>query len=124
MHSDNLGIEKECDWGVPELRPKAVEAAGVEAAPQTQERAPVRIKHVRNAVRFASLKMISSEFLLLLLASLPFCSPVPHTTLEEADELLRQLADAEFVSDAAEVESTTSGDLCIQVKPIWNPWPP
>ena len=61
MHSDNLGIEKECDWGVPELRPKAVEAAGVEAAPQTQERAPVRIKHVRNAVRFASPKATTAH---------------------------------------------------------------
>ena len=70
MHSDNLGIEKECDWGVPELRPKAVEA--VEAAPQTQERAPVRIKHVRNAVRFASPK--ASKVV----------SPLPHTYVDPA----------------------------------------
>jgi len=52
---------------VPELRPKAVEAT---EAPQTQERAPVRIKHVRNAVRFASPK--ASKVV----------SPLPHTYVD------------------------------------------
>ena len=77
MHTDNLGIERECDWGVPELRPKQGDtvkmAATSAAAVVQQERAPVHIKHVRNAVRFGATK--HSHVI----------SPLPHTYIDPAE---------------------------------------
>eukprot|EP01046_Picozoa_sp_COSAG06_P031747 COSAG06_NODE_3118_length_5830_cov_5.051649_3_plen_110_part_00 len=82
MHKDNLGIEHECDWGVPELRPKqqqqqqeekkTASATPVAAAVVEQERAPVHIKHVRNAVRFGATKHSH------------VVSPLPHTYIDPA----------------------------------------
>jgi cathepsin X len=54
MHSENLGIEHECDWGVPYLKPKAQKQSQQAVKPPVpQAQAPVRIRAERGAVWFA-----------------------------------------------------------------------